>query len=379
MCISLFKILRNTCIIIIMKKLDSLLENLNNTQLEQLSAVTQSKTFINDEVLLEKGKKNDLVYILKSGQAYVLDKDPYTPSDYLAEIKAGESFGGASAFLKKETISDVQIKKGSIVEIIDIKELNKNDELYHELRKSISNEFVNNMSKLNYSLLEKLSQEIKYSLFLQVLLISLSLGIIFSSYSMTTNMDTNLLWIWVYFIFLLPGPCFYVVKINEPFSRYGVSLQGFTKNLVGGVGVSIISVIALSLLAILVQPYTNIGISDTLLYFNSWWVFLIYFAHSYLQEFIARGLLQTTIQDVVQKKKNTYSIIVASLVFSATHIAYGFYTVVLVFIIGIFFGYLYTRFKNLLGVAIVHAITGEFFFMYLHALQASQQLTVNLP
>jgi len=361
-----------------MKELFSIYKNLNEAQLQKLTDIAQAKKIEDDTLILEKDQKNTLLYVLKTGEAHILDNDPHTPQNNLAILGIGCTFGAVSSFRCKKTIADVLIKKGSIVDIINIDKIDKKSALYQILKENVTDEFVNEVQKINQGLLHKYSDEMKFSLFLQVLLISLSLGMMFSSFSITFSMKPDLVWIWVYFIFLLPGPCYYIYKINESISRYGVSLHNLKQNIIEGFVISLLCVALLCLIAISIQSYTKIGLQKVMGHIQLWWVFLIYCFHSYLQEFVARGLLQTTIQDVVQKKSRAFAIVVASLVFAVTHITYGFYTVTLVFIMGIFFGFLYARFKNLVGVTIVHAITGEFFFMYVHAWQANSLLSPNV-
>jgi CRP-like cAMP-binding protein len=178
-----------------MKELFSIYKNLNEAQLQKLTDIAQTKKIEDDTLILEKDQKNSLLYILKTGEAHILDKDPHTPQNNLAILGTGCSFGAVSSFRSKKTIADVRIKKGSIVDIINIDKIDKKSALYHILKENVTDEFVNEVQKINQDLLHKYSDEMKFSLFLQILLISLSLGMMFSSFSITFLMKPDLVWI----------------------------------------------------------------------------------------------------------------------------------------------------------------------------------------
>jgi membrane protease YdiL (CAAX protease family) len=80
-----------------------------------------------------------------------------------------------------------------------------------------------------------------------------------------------------------------------------------------------------------------------------------------VQEFIARGVIISTILNFLEGVKHSGlgAIIMSSMLFSAQHlhlpsIAFA----VLVFIPGIFWGWLFVRHRSILGVSISHIITG---------------------
>ena len=88
--------------------------------------------------------------------------------------------------------------------------------------------------------------------------------------------------------------------------------------------------------------------------------FLLYGVHSPIQEFIARGVLQGSLQHYFTGKNVTLrAIIVSNALFSATHVHLvdGLLGIA-VFIPGLFWGWLYARHENLIGVSISHLLIG---------------------
>jgi membrane protease YdiL (CAAX protease family) len=78
-----------------------------------------------------------------------------------------------------------------------------------------------------------------------------------------------------------------------------------------------------------------------------------------IQELVVRGALQSTMQEVLVGRYNTFwAIILSNLLFSDVHtyISIGFG--LLVFLPGLFWGWLYSRHRNLIGVSVSHIIVG---------------------
>lgn len=100
--------------------------------------------------------------------------------------------------------------------------------------------------------------------------------------------------------------------------------------------------------------------------------FLLYGLHSPVQEFIARGVLQGSLQHFYTGRNTTFrAIAVSNALFSATHVhLLGGWLAVIVFIPGLFWGWLYSRHENLIGVSISHLLIGwtALFFLNLESL-----------
>lgn len=91
-----------------------------------------------------------------------------------------------------------------------------------------------------------------------------------------------------------------------------------------------------------------------------------WFIVSPLQELIARGALQGSLEVFLTgKRKITVSILVSNLLFATTHLFMSFEVAVIIFLPGLFFGWLYSRNKTLIGVIISHALMGSWVFWIL--------------
>jgi CRP-like cAMP-binding protein/membrane protease YdiL (CAAX protease family) len=100
--------------------------------------------------------------------------------------------------------------------------------------------------------------------------------------------------------------------------------------------------------------------------------FILYGLHCPVQEFIARGVLQGSLQRFFSGKNvTTRAVIVSNALFSATHIhVMGGFLGVIVFVPGLFWGWLYSRHDNLVGVSVSHILIGwtALFFLNLESL-----------
>lgn len=113
------------------------------------------------------------------------------------------------------------------------------------------------------------------------------------------------------------------------------------------------------------DPIINIFGYKTLGFIYSWWVYLFaisfYLLSSVVQELMARGFLQNFIQRYLtygKSRKVFTSIVISNLIFSAFH---SFLTPVLIMstlILGLFWGWLYSRHNSIIGAAASHMLVG---------------------
>ena len=80
-----------------------------------------------------------------------------------------------------------------------------------------------------------------------------------------------------------------------------------------------------------------------------------YIFTSFVQEFLARGVIQTSVKYLMHVKYQTaFSIILTSLLFSLMHMPFGFYFMFGAFILSLALGYLYEHQKSIWGCVFLH-------------------------
>ncbi len=85
----------------------------------------------------------------------------------------------------------------------------------------------------------------------------------------------------------------------------------------------------------------------------------LYVFFSFVQELISRGFLQSCLECVmIGKRRTVIAILTSSVSFAMAHLHYGTQSVVITFLAGLYFGWLYTRHRTLVGVTVAHFLLG---------------------
>lgn len=80
-----------------------------------------------------------------------------------------------------------------------------------------------------------------------------------------------------------------------------------------------------------------------------------YLITSFLQEFLARGVIQTSLKYILQvKHQREMCILTTSLLFMMMHLPFGFIFMVGAFVLSLALGYIYEKHQDLYGCAILH-------------------------
>lgn len=80
-----------------------------------------------------------------------------------------------------------------------------------------------------------------------------------------------------------------------------------------------------------------------------------YLLTAFIQEFLARGVIQTSVKSLMQVKyQKAFGVLLTSLLFSLMHLPFGFIFMLGAFALSLVLGYLYERHGNLWGCAILH-------------------------
>jgi len=80
--------------------------------------------------------------------------------------------------------------------------------------------------------------------------------------------------------------------------------------------------------------------------------------HSFIQEFIARGVIQGSLQRFMSDSHYMVPILLASLICAISHLHLSLIAALLTFIGSVITGFFYYRHKNLIGITIMHYNVG---------------------
>lgn len=87
--------------------------------------------------------------------------------------------------------------------------------------------------------------------------------------------------------------------------------------------------------------------------------FIAYFPTAFIQEFLARGVIQTCIKSIMQVKyQKQFGILLTSLLFSLMHLPFGFYFMLAAFFLSLALGIIFEKQKHIWGCVLLHWICG---------------------
>lgn len=146
---------------------------------------------------------------------------------------------------------------------------------------------------------------------------------------------------------------------------FGLTLRGSVKAIKESLLVTLVIMVLMTLIrwwcgehleAFKGKPFFDLSVFNV--------IFWAYFIVAPGQEFIARGTVQTILYRLLATKNARFwAIFLASLIFGATHTYYSFWLSIISAFAGFIWGWLYMRHGTIVGVAISHAIIGNYFEM----------------
>ncbi len=360
----------------------SLFNGMNDTTLQTLWNEVQTRTFKEGEMVFEEGSSGDELYMIRSGALDVLksvDTSGYikifemTEDSYFGELSFLDSSPRSAAIRAKENTTLYILKKNDLIE------KTKNSAVLNELYRNIAiiaSERVRNTTTGYVGSLEKqvelLNDKAYFTGFLITVLGAYSIVLVLTNLLNNVWSSVNiyeLKFTWIFLLLVALPVLLFVIKNREPWHFFGVTLYNWKRSLIEGVTFSFAFIaIAFALLTLAGNmgwtPKDDTSFMSFLymMFVRNFPFFVLYFLHSFGQEFVARGVFQNSIQKAFDDEKGWKSVFLASFVFGVSHIPYGSLLVVFTLISGVFFGFIFLRHKNLIGVSIVHSILGAFLF-----------------
>lgn len=318
-------------------------------------------------------------YIVIDGELEAFKKDEQGRCYSLNQIKPGDVFGESVILGEKQRASSVRALMPAEVFVIPNRLIEQFAGRYplsvNEFGKVLHKQTVNYLHKINARATELINTQKNINFFLINIVVFLSLFAIFVpslehaiKNVYPTLITTPLVFLGSILVFLR------LRALNLPLSVVGVTTQNLKKTIIESVTISLVMLLAIVLIKFILihtvkafstQPlfltaYTRYQMRtgtpmSTLMYIFS---ILFYATHAIFQEIIARGSIQGIFSQVFPENKKYYSIILASLVFASAHAYFGIGYVLVVFLPGLFWGWLFYKQQNIFGAIISHIIIG---------------------
>ncbi|MDR3477272.1 MAG: cyclic nucleotide-binding domain-containing protein [Gammaproteobacteria bacterium] len=341
----------------------------------------------NANIIVQNDLASDM-HILIDGQAEIVKYEENTTREHhISIIKEGDVLGEL-ALLDDEkrsatarTLVPSKILSASIAQLRSAIDQNVqiSSVVYHYLAKTLSSRLRHTNTEavialenhLKESQLRVITARYLVETIFVILLYVFSMQIV----TALAKVAPNTTYVTVPILVLSGVICFYILKQCElPFNNFGFTVHGAKKVSIQAV-IYTLPVLALILLiklfaikfipAFAHEPLFNPSVDihhpgyENLRQFVV--IAIIYMAFIPLQEAICRGALQGALQYFLTGPwKNVVAILLASLVFSLTHIALSNVLAAVTFPLSLFWGWMFLRQKNLVGVSVSHILVGLF-------------------
>jgi CRP-like cAMP-binding protein len=355
-----------------------------------------------NEIFIEEGQNADDLYLVLSGSLEVIKKAEDNGDDdviakidnqfTIATLGAGDTIGELSFIKETPRSASVRSVTAAMLLGLNPRELAKLEEKHpHEASQFMKNVLAyvgNRLIQTSANQVQALRIELQNSVLNSKanLFFSYVIGLL-CVYNLAIHLITNLssdvtrasiisALIIVVFSFVL----ILMIRQNKlPIRIFGVTTRNWKPALVESffwTAAMIAVMIGVKWILInQVDRYSHLPLFDFDLTTQKGYLglsLLLYGLHSPVQEFIARGVLQGSLQHFFKGNNITLrAIIVSNALFSATHVhLLGGMLAIIVFIPGLFWGWLYSRHQNLVGVSVSHMLIGwtALFFLNLESL-----------
>lgn len=363
---------------------NTLLEGLSPEEVEELRSIMLVKKHEPGELIIEEGDQSDSIFIIQKGNVEVVkrgieDDEWYT----LAELKAGESIGEVSLLDNQPRSASVRATTEVTLLEINISDLNsrfsKKDSLASRIKINLARETSRRLRNTNqvtvqtlHNQLEDVKARVAIGTIVSWLLVGICIYVVVLKYiAGIAGSSSSTTLISVIILIVFGGMTYAAAKQSGyPLETFGLTLKKW-RHSAGESTFYSLFVFAIIIfgkwLLILYHP----AMKDEPLFgfvknlqLSGWAVLgdiLLYAVFTPIQEFIARGGVQSSFQEFLTgKRKNLYALLIANLMFSMTHLHLSTAFAALVFIPGLFWGWLYYRQRSLVGVCVSHLLIGLF-------------------
>ena len=346
----------------------ALTRGLDPRQREAFQSACAVEQFAKGEGIVEQGAVYDSLKILFHGSAEVHYADPETGTSHeVATLAAGDHFG-EMAFLSGEAAT-ASVRASSAATVLVISRARAAEEGIHsallENLASLQLRRLEASNKRQVAAMERtIASQREQNAFGRFYIATI---VLFAIASAIPNYDhespTVQLWMRWFFLVLILIPSVVAVKAHSlSLSSFGVTTRGWARSLREGLLVAAVAVPVMIVFRVLHGPADAPLFSWRTLdfYTRAQLIFygLTYVPHSAIQEFIARGVGQGSLERFMVDAHPSRPVLVASSLFAILHLHLSLEAAVLTFVVSLLFGWLYQRHHTLVGVTALHVVLG---------------------
>jgi len=230
-----------------------------------------------------------------------------------------------------------------------------------EAREQALENIIETLKEKNVELSDSIKKREFISSFFSVLLLIITSFIFFANIIQRIPSINIFFFRAIEIVFILFS-IFVVKKSKLPLKNFGLQLKGGLKAIKESLVFSAIVIAIMFFLKLLLRD------NNVAEFQGDWFIYsflsfegIIYLPICFIQEFLARGIAQTSIEfGIEHKHKNIIAVLIASCIFGAIHITTSFEFALISVILSCCWGYLYSRHRTLVGVTVSHYLIGIF-------------------
>lgn len=326
------------------------------------------ESYAKGELVLNIDHEYESLKILYYGNVDVVLKDPESAQDYVvASLDPGAYFGEKGFMEMGAPSANIIASENVMVLAISRTDAMKWD-IYHNIVKGIASVQSERLRIANSKQVEALqkaverqSEQNSFGRFYIATIMLFAVSSFVPDYS-NESPTFQLMIRWVFLVLILIPAIYAVRHQNVPISVFGITTVRWRKAL----GESVLVAIAILPLLMLFkifgapadEPLITWGTIGNYSRGQLAFYLVTYIPHSAIQEFIARGVGQGSLQRFMPDAHFMKPIVIAGLLFAILHLHLSVSAAAFTFFISLLFGYLYYRHKTLIGVTVLHVLLG---------------------
>lgn len=332
------------------------------------------KLFKSGEIIICEGDEADSLFIIDQGHADVISES--SGGVLIGQLQAGDFFGEVAILTGKTRTATIAAKTSMRVFELAREDLNQLTEAYPHIVGTLLQKLYDRL-KISYLSLEERNEELQQmvnmrmelaSLFTSVVLLitfyTFILGFLNADF-IGQHLTTQSYYLISRLIEISTLVVVFKIIADSSLSwrDFGLNTDGAKKSIIEALFISVLIMVALCLLKyVAIKAYPEI-IADkqilSLQYFD--WTYLTYLVVAPLQEFITRGVVQSTLQRLLVGPYSwVSSIMITSFLFGSLHLFSSIYLGLAALLTSWLWGWMYYRHKNLIGVSLSHFLIGNF-------------------
>ena len=320
-------------------------------------------------LLFTEDEQSNELYIIESGQITSYQAGGEDDAEWpVLELGEGDIVGemsfldGGVRQLNARAEVDCTLLR---IHPFDLLEVEGGDHFYDNLRASVGIAVVQRLrvgTELHVATLqhqlELVRSQKQFGMFFLFTITLFSIAMVANNVISTQILKVDIntqLFAWQYLLVLLIPSLIVVWLMKIPMSQIGLTTKGLRKSLTEG---TVLSLAAVALTAAIVIGSRMTDAIPDLRVSTNWSETPAYFLHSFLQEVVARGFMQSAVLRFLNDRRGVRTVILTSTMFGVFHIHFGLTAVIVTIVSCIIFGLFYLRHENIFGVTLLHFFLG---------------------